>query len=302
MLRLPLLALAAAAVAVDAAKVLIPLYKWDDQCWPELQSAAAKNPTASFIAVINPNSGPIIDVNDPNLYCVPVLRQKIPNLTVLGHLRTGYGDRSASDVKADVAMYETWAGLSVSAGGVEGTPKLDGIFFDESPSFQDSETGLDTYKGYATVARSALGSGATVIFNPGTPSSSKLYAFADYVVAYESYYKNFASAKLPTDAALQAKSAIMLHDFPSDSSTLSSTVSSLAPSYGALWISDVSIDEKDIYKYWGSNWNAFVADVAAASSTAPIEVSSTSVPTTTKSTATAPCKSHRHAQAQSPIK
>ncbi|GAA5984744.1 hypothetical protein JCM11641_002170 [Rhodosporidiobolus odoratus] len=267
MLRVSILsALALAAAAVDATRVLIPLYSWDEDCWPELQTAVAKNPSTSFLAIINPSSGPISDVSDPSLYCVPVLRKAIPNLTLLGYVRTGYGDRSASTVESEIGQYEGWKDLKVKAGGVEGSAELDGIFFDESLSFKEDQIGLDSYKGFSKAAREAFGEQGTIMYNPGTPSGQALYDIANVVVAYEHYYTQFAAADLPTGDKIQAQSAIMLHDFPTSSSTLSTVLSAIVPAYDSVWISDAKINKEDIYQNWGSNWNSFVANVASANS------------------------------------
>ncbi|GAA6019879.1 hypothetical protein JCM10207_003324 [Rhodosporidiobolus poonsookiae] len=259
------LSLAAAAVSSTAAsKILIPLYSWSEDCWPELQEAASSNPSAEFIGIINPDSGPVSDTSNPSLYCVPVLREKVPNLVLVGYVRTGYGDRSASDIESDVKTYASWSSMSVDAGGVSGTPTLDGIFFDESLSFEDSTDGLDAYSGYSSSAKSALGDSTTIIFNPGTTSSSELYDIATYVVSYEDAYDNFDVKSLPTDAATQAKSLIMLHSFPDSDDTLKSVVESIVPSQTGIWISDVKLSEEDIYARFGSNWQTFVADVVSA--------------------------------------
>ncbi|GAA5984746.1 hypothetical protein JCM11641_002171 [Rhodosporidiobolus odoratus] len=266
LVRSLLMVLAATGGTVNAAaatKILVPLYEWSEDCWPELQAAAANNPTASYLSIINPNSGPILDTSDPSLYCIPVLRQRIPNLTLIGYVRTGYYSRPASEVEADVAIYQSWSGLNVSAGGVKGTSKVDGIFFDETPNFVDSLNGLTTYSGYAKAARSAFGAKtSTVVFNPGTYANSRLYTFADLVVAYEDSYQNYAAAK-PPPANVASKSAIMIHTFPSASRVLQISLRRLLGTYGAVYIATNDIAQEDVYKRFGDNWNDFVKYVAA---------------------------------------
>ncbi|GAA5856815.1 hypothetical protein JCM8547_008857 [Rhodosporidiobolus lusitaniae] len=274
----------AAPVALATSKVLIPLYSWDEDCWPELLDAAAANPSASFVGIINPDSGPgDSSVDNPSLYCIPYLRQQIPGITLLGYVRTGYGDRAESDVTADIATYQTWTSIDVDT-KVAGTAELDGIFFDEAITGFESGDDVSLYETYAESATSSLGEDSIVMFNPGTEAADAMYEAADYVVCYESAYADFAAVTLPTTAAQQAQCMIMLHTFPSDSSTLSSVVNELAPSYGGLWISDVDINVEDIYQNWGSNWDEFVADVAALStsssstgSAVKVAVSSTAV-------------------------
>ncbi|GAA5909635.1 hypothetical protein JCM6882_008449 [Rhodosporidiobolus microsporus] len=262
-----LASLVAAAASAEATKILVPLYSWDEDCWPELQNAAASNPKAEFIAIINPNSGPITDTSDPSLYCVPVLREKIPGITLVGYVRTGYNERAASEVNGDIEMYNTWEGLTVTAGGVSGSPKLDGIFLDETDTFMESEDGLDKYIEYASTIKEKFGDDGLVIYNPGTEANQKLYDTGAMVVAYESPYSGFKSVNLPTDAATRANSAIMLINFPTDSSTLESVVESIvSDGYGALYITSAKIEEEDVYQVWGANWSSFVAKVAEVNS------------------------------------
>ncbi|GAA5856786.1 hypothetical protein JCM8547_008841 [Rhodosporidiobolus lusitaniae] len=277
------LALLAVAVpsALASAKILIPLYSYDESCWSELTSAASANPDAQFVAILNPDSGPgDSSASDPSLYCVPYLRQQIPNIVLLGYVRTGYNERDAGEVADDVAAYRKWSSIDVSE-KVEGTAGLDGIFFDESISGLEDGDDLSKPETYAQTARQLLGNDSTVIFNPGTAAADRLYKASTYVVCYESSYADFASATLPTDSSQQAQCMIMLHTFPSDSSTLSSVVNDLAPSYGGLWISDVDIDKEDIYQNWGSNWDEFVADVAALSTSSSSSSDSSSSDSTT---------------------
>ncbi|BGP16289.1 hypothetical protein JCM10213_008269 [Rhodosporidiobolus nylandii] len=260
-----LASLALASTAVEATKILVPLYSWSEDCWPELQSAAAANPSASFIAIINPNSGPVSDLSDPSLYCVPVLRQKIPNLTLVGYVRTTYGARAPEDVVADINEYAAWSLLSVSAGGVKGTPKLDGIFFDETPTFLDDTSAFGTYTGYAAVARSKFGSkNSTVIYNPGAKVNPRLYRSADYIVGFEDAYSAWSTSKFPS-AANQAKTIMMVHTFPSASRTLQSFVRRLIPAYGGLYVTNTDIREEDVYNVFGSDWKDFVKYMATYS-------------------------------------
>ncbi|GAA6034038.1 hypothetical protein JCM8097_000661 [Rhodosporidiobolus ruineniae] len=252
-----------AAQAVAAAQVLVPLYSWNSSCWPELQQAATSNPTASFLAILNPNSGPTSDTSDPSMYCVPVLRQAVPNLTLVGYISTKYGERDAGEVVDEVNTYRKWATTNVSDGGVEGTAGIDGIFFDETPSFTDSTSGMDKYVTYSQTVRQLFGSSSTVVYNPGTYTNEKLYGYASYVVAYEDRYAGFASAQLPTSTSLQQKSAIMVHTL--GTADLDSLVKELVPTYGAVFVTDTSIDEEDVYARFGNDWPEFVADVVSAS-------------------------------------
>lgn len=118
---------------------------------------SAANPDVEFFLILNPNSGPVRDVQDPSLYCVPTLRARVPRSTLIGYVRTGYGSRPAGQVDADVATYASWADLRVDVQGA-GAPKLDGIFFDEVPDGTTRKL-KDLYAGYAETARGAFPNG-----------------------------------------------------------------------------------------------------------------------------------------------
>ncbi|GAA6034030.1 hypothetical protein JCM8097_000657 [Rhodosporidiobolus ruineniae] len=270
LVRSLLASVAVAAAAVDATKILVPLYSYSESCWPELQQAAATNPSASFIGIINPDSGPgSSDVEDPSLYCIPVLRQNIPNLSLVGYVRTTYGARDPNEVAKDVQTYKTWAGLTVSAGGVSGSGKLDGIFFDETPTFTDSTAKFSQYTWYSQITRTAFGKTgvSTIVFNPGTYANPRLYSYGDFVVSYEDAWAKFGAAKAPSSSLLQ-KSIVMAHTFPNSTATLQSAVRTLVPKYGGVYITNVDINYQDVYQSFGSNWQTFVKDVAAIKSKA----------------------------------
>lgn len=104
------------------------------------------NPTVQWIIIINPNSGPSLDPNDPSLYCVPTLRSVLPAGSIItGYVRTGYNARSLGEIEADVKQYASWKNIKVKGGK---TPKLDGIFFDET-----SDTTTTRLQSFASIAR-----------------------------------------------------------------------------------------------------------------------------------------------------
>ncbi|GAA5840339.1 hypothetical protein JCM9279_002350 [Rhodotorula babjevae] len=261
-MRFSLVLLAAAAAVASATKVILPLYEWSEDCWPELQQAAAENPSLEFILIFNPNSGPVTDATDPSLYCVPRLRKLLPTSTFIGYVPTGYGERSAAAVKADVATYKKWSSIKVDSAG--STAKLDGIFFDEA-AWDPTTKNLQLYSGHANAARAAFGAKgkSTVVFNPGTVVSASFYKYADIVVSFETYAKEWkGTASLPS-SSLVPKSAIMLHTYTGNTSTaLSTTVRQIVPRAAAVFITDVSLDKEDVYKRFGGNWLAFCKFVA----------------------------------------
>ncbi|GAA6053014.1 hypothetical protein JCM3770_002383 [Rhodotorula araucariae] len=261
---------ATAAVAASATKILLPLYQWSGDCWPELQQAATENPALEFILIFNPSSGPITDAADPSLYCIPRLRKLLPTSTFIGYVRTDYGNRAAADVNADIATYKTWSGITVDTAG--STARLDGIFFDEVVS-EASSTNLALYSGYSTAVRNAFGAKgmSTIVYNPGTVVDARFYDTADIVVSFETYYKEWQGASSLPVTSLVPKSAIMIHSFPtgtSGSSLLPTAVQQIAPRAGAVFITDIQLAEADVrqqvrYRRQRDDVNAGYHDVDA---------------------------------------
>ncbi|GAA5821217.1 hypothetical protein JCM3770_006879 [Rhodotorula araucariae] len=276
MLRRLLLPLVVAAALCDATKVLLPLYQYSEDCWPELQTAASQNPSLEFLLILNPDSGPVGDASNPSLACVPKLRALLPGSTLTGYVRTGYGKRSAADVAQEVEAYKRWSEIEVAGGK---TAALDGIFFDEVDD-SAKEKNLQLHQKHADAAREAFGADGIIIFNPGTAVDAAFYKMADIVVAYESAYADYSESSLPPSALLP-QAAIMLHNFTPSSYT--STVASLVPAVNALFITDVKIDSQDIYETWGGGWYDFCKAVAQANGAASTGSSGTT--TTRRATA-----------------
>ncbi|GAA5944174.1 spherulation-specific family 4 protein [Sporobolomyces koalae] len=251
----------AAAVAASIAprtKIIVPLYSYSEACWPELQSAAKANPTVDWIVVINPNSGPIKDAQDPSLYCIPTLRSVLsPNSILVGYVRTGYNSRALRLIKRDVETYAGWNKIKAGPNGQ--TVGLDGIFFDET-----SDTTDKRLEAFATYAKAAFSNrNIKIVSNPGTAVGSTYFSQATYVVDYESAYSDYSISNLPTSQSQLRQSVVMIHDFPSSSSTLEQVLAPLIKAQvGAVFVTDLKIAETDVYGKFGNNWQAFVKEVA----------------------------------------
>lgn len=124
------------------------------------------NPTTlSWVVILNPNSGPLNDVEDDYLRCIPFLRRDLPSSTrFIGYISTDYTKRASSLVTRDLANYKKWSTLKVNAPVISSQANLgalDGIFFDEGTD-DASAAHVARYKSYAASVRSSLGSSATV--------------------------------------------------------------------------------------------------------------------------------------------
>ncbi|GAA5820095.1 hypothetical protein JCM10212_000441 [Sporobolomyces blumeae] len=291
------------ASTTTSPRIIVPLYSWNEECWPDLQRTAESHPDVPYLIILNPNSGPTSDVSDPSLYCVPFLRSILPRSSlVVGYVRTGYGSRSLDDVRDDVETYAGWEGIVVSEGTdrrapfVGGGAGLDGIFFDET-DWQEADERLEAFRDAADAGGFGAGTNGTkVVFNPGTKVSDSYFDHADLVVAYESSFVDYDPSSLPTDPLLRQKSIVMIHDLPASSSSSSSSSSPLSdvlspligsslstsPTTGggggqqagegnvvdariaAVFVTDLEIEHEDVYAQFGSNWDDFVQAVGQA--------------------------------------
>ncbi len=176
--------------------VLVPLYGYplvssgsgasyataDSPAWTQVAAGAAVVPT---VAIINPSNGPVACSSPPSAtlsafaHGIGILHAA--GVTVLGYVRTSYGQRDLAQVEADVQTYAQCYGV-------------DGVFFDEVSS-QASQAG---YYGQAAAAaradiRPIRGETALVAINPGTYPDSTIAATADITVMHESADLNLAA-------------------------------------------------------------------------------------------------------------
>lgn len=140
------------AVAADV-RILLPLYaypEWWDSSAYIWDDVAAQGTNAPITAIINPNNGP--DGGPPNEDFVRGMADlRAGGVGMIGYVYTGYGNRSASAVKADIDWYSA-------------DYDVDGIFLDEVPS----TTNKLAYYGDLYDYISAKGNLPLVIANPGT--------------------------------------------------------------------------------------------------------------------------------------
>lgn len=189
-------------------RILVPLYIYPtSNAWDPLFTAIRNNPSAAFTVIINPDSGPGSSKVPPSDYAAAIKQLRATAaahqiVQVVGYVATGYGKKSASKVKTDVAKYAAWPD----------TVKPDGIFFDETSTrskylHQYTEyTDLVSSTNWAPAPKTlstttskiesanrprAPRTGITIL-NPGTwPDDSNYFSIADQVVVYEDKLSNF---------------------------------------------------------------------------------------------------------------
>ncbi|VDC05586.1 unnamed protein product [Peniophora sp. CBMAI 1063] len=249
--------LAALVPAVLGLNILFPAYFCGDgdDCDTKscAQYTAIVNPLAGhsnvhLYTIINPDNGPMStsDLYPNYVTCIPTLKNAASS-TVLGYVSTGYGDRSTSDVEADLDTYATWPT----------SYRPSGIFFDEVP---DGSGQVSQYASYATYARNKGFS--YIVFNPGTTANLGYFSAADLLVTYEDAYSGFSTSDLTiSSSAPAAKQAIILYGGPSSApASLISQIGALGA--GAVFITDDTLDNP--YDTVPTIWTDEVADVAAA--------------------------------------
>jgi len=131
-------------------RLLVPAYFYPAgkglHDWRRLEQAAAQVPLA---VVVNPASGPGRRV-DPNYR--QVIRRLHRRAVLLGYVATGYGRRSAEELRRDI---DRW---------LEFYPGIRGFFFDEQSRRKEH---VPHYAMLANYARVRL-PGAVLVGNPGT--------------------------------------------------------------------------------------------------------------------------------------
>lgn len=194
---------------MDSPFILVPLYIYPLQkAWDPLLEAARKHPKVQFTAVINPNSGPGSSAL-PDASYVAALRElsAVANIRPLGYVHCSYGKRPIGAVKAEIDLYRGW----------NSEFRLDGIFFDETPS---DSAHVDYMAGLAhhtrDTWRNELSRAGTVIYNPGVVVERAYFQHADYVVAFEQseshwtrYFADQGLAQIATE--MRRKTVAIVH-------------------------------------------------------------------------------------------
>ena len=157
----------AAAADAPTARLLIPAYFYPSgaglAAWDKMLTAAYAEATGYII--VNPGSGPGTAVD--SLYVGQINRAAERGFRVIGYVATGYGKRSATLIKADIAAYRQMY------------PNVTGFFLDEL-----ADTYVALYEEVAAAVRSVASSNYSVA-NPGTVPDQRYTALFDTLVVHE---------------------------------------------------------------------------------------------------------------------
>ncbi|OAL44063.1 hypothetical protein IQ07DRAFT_551085 [Pyrenochaeta sp. DS3sAY3a] len=161
--------------------ILLPLYIYPRVgAWDPLYAAAKAHRNVDFTVILNPCSGPCLGSLPDQVYLdeIPKLRA-YPNIRTLGYVATHYAEKDIGQVLAEIDQYARWPKITNIT-----KMRVDGIFFDETPSTYDA----DDYD-YLKKASQAVKNGTTfkdkfVVHNPGLVSPAILNSKAVYQDSY----------------------------------------------------------------------------------------------------------------------
>lgn len=158
------------ARALSLAGMMIPLYSYpttnNGDIWKSVRDAATANPTLSFIAIINPNSGPGSSRDDT--YVTAIAAMVNAGVKCIGYVSTNYTQVPASTATANMDSYKSWY------------PQLTGFFLDEMINTGSHESYYSGLTSYAV----SIGLPFTV-GNAGTATSQAYFDTVNNTVIYE---------------------------------------------------------------------------------------------------------------------
>jgi len=152
-------------------KIIVPLYFYPGSEWDTVIAYASK---VNILAIINPDSGPVVPVDSS--YKTYMSKMKAAGIELIGYVHTSYGNRSLSDVENDINDYATYY------------PLLDGIFVDEAAI---DASALTYYaKVFSYIKSKNL---VHAVLNPGEQPDQGYLNVSTSIVIFENYGSDIAS-------------------------------------------------------------------------------------------------------------
>ncbi|OQO00894.1 hypothetical protein B0A48_13581 [Cryoendolithus antarcticus] len=181
--------------------VALPLYSYPlAGVWDPTYNTIASNPSTTFDVIINPSSGPGSYPPESDYLSGVHKLQTYSNVNVYAYVRTGFTERSVSDVADDINTYKKWT--------TELNTPLAGFFVDEAPNtVGDGNSNVN----YMKDVHSSIGSSFQTWTNPGSTVDAAFYDYADTVTAFETDYSTWvdpARTAIPWD--LHSKTSVMI--------------------------------------------------------------------------------------------
>jgi hypothetical protein len=237
--------------------VILPLYVYPwPGAWNPLYDSAKRNPDVDFTVIINPCSGACRGSLPDQYYQseIPNLK-KYRNIRTLGYVATNWTNKAIDDVLLEIQTYAEWTKHSNNT-----KLKVDGIFFDETPTTY-SDAKYDYLKRAAqTVKNSTAFKDHFIVHNPGniplaplttSPSTAGTYLnLADITVVFEETFDKWLLKdtfdSLRKLKVKRDKLAVMVHSMPEGSiKLLEWVVDSLGEMAGHYFVTTVR--EKDAH-------------------------------------------------------
>jgi len=233
---------------------------------------------------------------------VPYL-QGYPNVTLVGYVKTLYGKRMLEDSQNDVNIYWHWDELSrsknIGAMGLDGIfvdeVDCEGENLEYFEALCQHIKAKTWSSGNPGTSYSLLFDKGYVILNPGcAPTHPGYYRLADLVIVFEHHHQSLVSPPLDSpefqylskvgqnhglklmlpqpSRATMPKFGVMIHNLlPGQTREAKLTEMHMlvhdlvqVKRVGTLFITDVQIEDADVYANWSSVWQEFIGMVAEA--------------------------------------
>jgi hypothetical protein len=228
-------------------QVVVPLYIYPAPgSWEPLLQAVRDNPSVSFIAIINPHNGPGAGPLPDANYRVALSQLSVfPNLQRLGYVHCTYGERNIADIQHDIQIYSAW----------NSQLRLDGIFFDETPSAQEAVGLMRDISNFTRSSwKTATGHSAFIVHNPGVTICQEFYQDADLVVTFEQSADHWESHFLQHGVTerpiyFRAKDVAIVHSCGDDVEGLAFQIMELG--FGGLYLTE---QVGGRYNRWPDSW------------------------------------------------
>lgn len=198
----------------SATKLLLPLYQYPEgTVWNNIYTSIASHPEVEFQIIINVDSGP--GGSEPNSdFATGVSKlNSYPNVQTLGYVHVLYGDASTDEVAQNTTDWAAWNSYT------EANTTICGIFFDETPNSEGSDTDVTFMQTVVQDAASAFGDNLFIsMMNPGSGvEHTEFWDIADFVVIFEDDASSYSSSILTANITpgKENQSAILIPEFAS---------------------------------------------------------------------------------------
>lgn len=241
------------SLSASALELLVPAYFYPVGSgltdWARMASSSS---SVQLTAILNPGSGPGAAV-DPT-YTAVVSNLRSAGGKAVGYVNTDYGNRSWTDVKADIDAYRSMY-------------QVDGFFLDVMASGADKQSYYKSIYDYVK----GLDPSLRVIANPGTSFDESYLSdrVADTIVSFEGYGSDYASYVAPSWMSGYSASSFahIVHTEALTSSMLADLVRAHAQNAGTVYVTDRVFSPADNlwnpYDALPSYWNEEVKAAAA---------------------------------------